>query len=288
VASDGQIVFEITADGKKAVASVQDVTRAIETETKKWDASAGNASKNMESSFTAAIGKIGAAMGAAKIGQLLMDFGKQGVANEGIFVYMTGATDINGGILLLTFKVKNDAPIGNTQVSCEALNFKDASGVVSVLSVSGTVSVSCPHTNAYAKNEIPSTCKEQGYAAGVYCDDCDTYIAGGERLPEVAHTYEGENNGWAYSGPDEHERVCIVCQQSEREMHDYGDWYPNPSGNWHDKICVCGHGQSGYHVFDAQVVTNEYLASEADCYNAATYYYSCSECGLADTTTFTD
>ena len=217
---------------------------------------------------------------------MLMDFGKQGVANEGIFVYMTGATDINGGILLLTFKVKDDAPIGNTQVSCEALNFKDASGVVSVLSVSGTVSVSCPHTNAYAKNEIPSTCEEQGYAAGVYCDDCDTYIAGGERLPEVAHTYVGEHEGWIYKGSQKHERECTVCHDVASEPHNYGSWAPNEETGEHEKVCSgCGDGESEPHVFDAEIAADEYLATPADCHNAATYHYSCSECGLADKTT---
>lgn len=48
----------------------------------------------------------------------------------------------------------------------------------------------CAHKNAAAKAEIPSTCKEQGYAAGTYCPDCETYTSGGERLPlNTTHTY---------------------------------------------------------------------------------------------------
>ena len=77
--ADGQIVFEITADGKRAIASVQDVTKAIETESKKWDTATGNATETMGSQFASMAGKIGAAFSAAKIGQALLDFGKQAV-----------------------------------------------------------------------------------------------------------------------------------------------------------------------------------------------------------------
>ena len=35
--ADGQVVFEITADGKQAIASVKDITKAIESEGKKWE-----------------------------------------------------------------------------------------------------------------------------------------------------------------------------------------------------------------------------------------------------------
>ncbi len=41
------------------------------------------------------------------------------------------------------------------------------------------------------------------------------------------------------------------------------------------------------HTYDQKVVDAKYLASEADCENAATYYYSCT-CGEKGTETFTD
>ena len=36
MASDGQVVFEITADGKHVTASIKEITKAIESEGKKW------------------------------------------------------------------------------------------------------------------------------------------------------------------------------------------------------------------------------------------------------------
>ena len=40
MANDGQIVFEVSADGRHAIADIKDITRAIEKETKNWDKAA--------------------------------------------------------------------------------------------------------------------------------------------------------------------------------------------------------------------------------------------------------
>lgn len=77
--ADGQVVFEITADGKHAIASVQDVTRAIQQESKKWESATGDATQSMENSFTSMLTKIGSAFAAAKIGQKLLEFGSQAI-----------------------------------------------------------------------------------------------------------------------------------------------------------------------------------------------------------------
>ena len=77
--ADGRIVFEITADGKHAIASVQDVTKAIQNESKKWDQATAQSSKSMEDYFVGAIKKMAADLTAAKIGSMLADFGKQAI-----------------------------------------------------------------------------------------------------------------------------------------------------------------------------------------------------------------
>ena len=56
----------------------------------------------------------------------------------------------------------------------------------------------------------------------------------------------------------------------------------------HKAVCsVCGmeYGELAAHVFDRQVVSPEYFASEATCTHKATYYYSCV-CGEKGTETF--
>ena len=52
--ADGQVVFEISADGKKAYASLDDFTRAVEQAGKKWDQSVNGSADNMQKSFTKA------------------------------------------------------------------------------------------------------------------------------------------------------------------------------------------------------------------------------------------
>ena len=71
MANDGQIVFEVTADGKHAIADIKDITRQIEQETKKWDKSVEESTDKMDSSFSGLIKKLSvAAIGAGIISGL--------------------------------------------------------------------------------------------------------------------------------------------------------------------------------------------------------------------------
>lgn len=73
--SDGQVIFEITADGKHAIASVKDVTKAIEGETKKWDKTAGQATDGIDKSFAKMAGKIVGTLTAAGVVGILTKWG---------------------------------------------------------------------------------------------------------------------------------------------------------------------------------------------------------------------
>lgn len=76
MANDGQIVFEVTADGKHAIADIKDITRAIQDETKKWDKAADQSAGNINDSFSGMLKKLVAGFSAAKIGKALLDLGK--------------------------------------------------------------------------------------------------------------------------------------------------------------------------------------------------------------------
>ena len=76
--ADGQVVFEVTADGKHVKADIKDITKAIEAEGKKWDQAASESTDKMGKSFlnlktvaTAAVTAIGAAL--IKFGQESID-----------------------------------------------------------------------------------------------------------------------------------------------------------------------------------------------------------------------
>ena len=79
MASDGQIVFEVTADGKHAIADIKDITRAIKTEAGKWDDAAKESTNNIGNSFSGMLKTIAAGFSAAKIGKALLDLGKEAV-----------------------------------------------------------------------------------------------------------------------------------------------------------------------------------------------------------------
>ena len=77
--ADGQVVFEITADDKHAIASVKDVTKAIESESKKWDSAAKDSTGGIENSFASMAKKVAAGFSAMKVAQTLVSWGNAAV-----------------------------------------------------------------------------------------------------------------------------------------------------------------------------------------------------------------
>lgn len=95
--ADGQVVFEITADGKHAIASVKDVTAAIEQESKKWDKSAKQSTDNVGGSFDGMLKKLAAGFTAAKVGQTLLSWGKAAVAAASDLEEVQNVVDVTFG-----------------------------------------------------------------------------------------------------------------------------------------------------------------------------------------------
>ena len=95
--ADGQVVFEITADGKHAIASVKDVTKAIQQESKKWDAAANQSSGNIETSFMSMVKKVTAGITAAQIGKAILDWGKAAVEAASDLAEVQNVVDVTFG-----------------------------------------------------------------------------------------------------------------------------------------------------------------------------------------------
>lgn len=79
MANDGQIVFEVTADGKHAIADIKEITRAIQQESGKWDKSAKESTDNISANFSGMLKKLVAGFSAVKIGKALLDIGKDAI-----------------------------------------------------------------------------------------------------------------------------------------------------------------------------------------------------------------
>ena len=95
--ADGQVVFEITADGKHAIASVKDITAAIQSESKKWDRAAGQATEGIEDSFLSMVKKVVAGLSAAKIGKALLDIGKDAINAASDLAEVQNVVDVTFG-----------------------------------------------------------------------------------------------------------------------------------------------------------------------------------------------
>lgn len=72
---DGQVTFEISADGRKAYATVDDITKAIKKAGKEWDHSVQEATGNMQSAFTKALDINRVKDWALEAGKAMLDFG---------------------------------------------------------------------------------------------------------------------------------------------------------------------------------------------------------------------
>lgn len=77
--ADGQVVFEISADGKHAIASIKDITAAIQKEGKKWDDIVDQSTDQAENRFVSMAKKVGGALAAAGVAKKLMDWGKAAI-----------------------------------------------------------------------------------------------------------------------------------------------------------------------------------------------------------------
>lgn len=97
MANDGQIVFEVTADGKHAIADIKEITRAIQQETKKWDDSAEESTRNISDSFNGMLKKLVAGFSAAKIGKALLDIGKDAVEAASALEEVQNVVDVTFG-----------------------------------------------------------------------------------------------------------------------------------------------------------------------------------------------
>ena len=97
MANDGQIVFEVTADGKHAIADIKEITRAIQQETSKWDDAAGQSTNNISNQFSGMLKKLTAGFSAVKIGKALLDLGQDALAAASDLEEVQNVVDVTFG-----------------------------------------------------------------------------------------------------------------------------------------------------------------------------------------------
>ncbi len=90
--------------------------------------------------------------------------------------YNTQSTSNKFGFFSPTSKTRDDV----------ALYCKDGSGFTTYYTTQPVIN--CAHENTEEIAEVPATCTSTGFTAGIFCNDCQTYISGHEIIEKTEHT----------------------------------------------------------------------------------------------------
>lgn len=95
--SDGRVEFEITADGRKAYASIDEITAKLQKSGVKWEQEAKASTDQIGNSFEGMLKKVTAAFSAAAIGKALLDIGKQAIQAASDLQEVQNVVDVTFG-----------------------------------------------------------------------------------------------------------------------------------------------------------------------------------------------
>ena len=95
--SDGRVEFEITADGRRAFASIDQVTDALDRAGRQWERDARQSTDEIGNSFTGMLKSIATAISAAKIGQMLLSIGKDAIQAASDLQEVQNVVDVTFG-----------------------------------------------------------------------------------------------------------------------------------------------------------------------------------------------
>lgn len=121
--SDGRVEFEITADGKKAYASIDQITQQLQKSGVKWEKTAKESTDSIGGSFEGMLKKITAAFSAAAIGKALVDFGKQAIEAASDLAEVQNVVDTtfgdNGAAKIEAWAKKAGTQFGLTEIQAK-------------------------------------------------------------------------------------------------------------------------------------------------------------------------
>ena len=97
MANDTSVIVPIEADNRPLKQTLSDTTSAIEKESQKWDKDTQSAAGSMDSKMTSMFKKISAAAIAAKVGQTLLEWGKDAIAAASDLEEVQNVVDVTFG-----------------------------------------------------------------------------------------------------------------------------------------------------------------------------------------------
>lgn len=221
--------------------------------------------------------------------------------NGGIFTDMTPGKNIvletndayntykTGALITLEFEIAEDAVPGDYGVQlvineCYDENLEDVMVIIPV----PLITIECFHEDVLPVEEEPALCTTSGYTAGVYCNDCKTYISGHEQIAALGHDYETivKAPGCLEGGYTTY--TCSACGDS------YTGDETEPTGHNYESIVTApGCLESGYTTHTCSGCGNSYTGDETEptghnyesvvtapgCVEGGYTTYTCDRCG---------
>lgn len=194
--------------------------------------------------------------------------------NKGAFAYATGKS-IGGTIFSVTFKVRADAPLGKTTVSCD-VQLKVGTSSVSVSNTAGYVDITCNHdfsekTNQYLASEATCSSPKKYYYTCSICHEkgSTTYTEGSS----TGHNYNKKVTTTDYlvgssvkcANEAEYYYSCDCGAKGTNKFtadaswsHNFSEhWYIAENGHWHQCSDCGGNKEFSAHKPDADNICSE-------------------------------
>lgn len=131
--------------------------------------------------------------------------------------------------------------------------------------------VKCEHADTTNVDAVAATCTETGFTAGVYCNDCESYISGHEVVEALGHSFGAwtQTTAPTCSNPGVETAVCGNCGESATQAvpalgHSYNSVVTAPTAT-----------QQGYTTHTCTVCGDSYVDSYVDALGE-TFYVSFS------------
>jgi len=159
-------------------------------------------------------------------------------------------------------------------------NYRAMVNSVTFICGSGT-ETTCDHANTSNVEAVAATCTADGFTAGVYCNDCESYIEGHETVAALGHSNdEGVVTAATCTTDGYTLYTCTVCGSTGKS-----DWVDATGHNYVDGVCsACGiakpAGLDGKYYIAAIRSSGNYQYMTNDLGTASTKRYQIVDSGL--------
>ena len=174
------------------------------------------------------------------------DYAKWTPSGEGTYEFINYGNELKG----VNKNLRRNADFG---FACYAAStggaltlYKQAGGTVYYC----TTAAVCEHANTRNEAAVDASCTENGYTAGIYCLDCNSYISGHEPVTAPGHDYEAMVTPPEGADPGYTTYTCTVCGDSYRGGDQFRVSFVVPAGTAPVEALLCD--QSGITLPTAQ------------------------------------